>query len=307
MAWVWASWKEFAEQIQPVAIQQGRFRHASQATELEQLKELLEAHHTLEGANRALTHFEFGKRIHTSALDAATLHQTRNLVIEAVYAGEALLLFHKRLALTEASYGFLHSNDILDHWDRYVAIERVAYEVDRLTKDVQQLLEGYDRLLREDERFLTSNLDLPEELQSDFLLARNVFSIGLDDIGLFLAGRGLEKVLRRIAKDRKIEIIVNKKQKPADQIEFYNLIEVLSRVNWKVRQTPLIAKDVKHLLHFLRELRNRGAHKGETAASIEGAREKATVVASTANKLWNEVHGDRAKLEPLAVLKDWGG
>lgn len=284
----------------------GRFRHASQATELDQLKELLEAHRALERVNSALSRFEFEKKIHTSALDAATLHQTRNLVIEAVYAGEALLMLHKRLALTESSHGFLYSHDILDHWDRYVEIGRVPYEVDRLTKDVQQLLEGYERLLREDERFLISNLDLPEELESDFLLARNVFSIGLDDIGLFLAGRGLEKVLRRIAKDRKIETVVNKKQKPADQIEFYNLIEVLSRVHWKVLKTPLIAKDVKHLLHFLREIRNRGAHRGETVASIEGAREKAMVVASTANKLWNEVYGNRTKLDPLAVAKDWG-
>ncbi len=306
MAWVWASWEEFAEQIQPVAIQQGRFRHASQATELNQLSELLEAHRTLETANNALTHFEFGKKIHTSAMDAATLHQTRNLVIEAIYAGEALLMLHKRLAFTESSHGFLYSHDILEHWDRYVSIERVPYEVNKLTKDVQQLLEGYERLEREDERFLIANLDLPEELQSDFLLARNLFSIGLDDIGLFLAGRGLEKVLRRIAKERKIDIVVNKKQKPADQIEFYNLIEVLSRVYWKVQKAPLFYKEVKHLLHFLRELRNRGAHKGEPSASADGSREKALVVANAANKLWNEVHGNRKKLDPLVVPKDWG-
>lgn len=80
-------------------------------------------------------------------------------------------------------------------------------------------------LVREDEQLLIDGLDLPEELTYDFRLARNVFSIGLDEVGLFVAGRGLEKVLRRIARGRKIAVVVRTKQKPAAEPDFYDLIE----------------------------------------------------------------------------------
>jgi hypothetical protein len=87
-------------------------------------------------------------------------------------------------------------------------------EICQLTKDIDGLREGYQRLVREDGQLLIDGLDLPEELTYDFRLARNVFSIGLDEVGLFVAGRGLEKVLRRIARDRKIAVVVRTKQKP---------------------------------------------------------------------------------------------
>ncbi len=170
MAWIWESLEEFKEHIQPVAIQAGRFRHASRTTELDQLKELLESRNKLEKANTELRRLEFDKKISRSSITSEIVNKARNSVIEAVYAGEALLMLHKRLALTEACQGFLYSHDILEHWDRYVSIERVPYEVDRFTRDVELLLEGYERLLREDERLLVEDLQFPEELQHDFVL-----------------------------------------------------------------------------------------------------------------------------------------
>lgn len=46
------------------------------------------------------------------------------------------------------------------------------------------------------------------ELEADFRLARNLFSIGFDEVGVLIAGRGLEGVLRKVAAMRKIELVV---------------------------------------------------------------------------------------------------
>jgi hypothetical protein len=184
MAWLWESWEKFVEHIQPVAIQRGRFQQTCRATELDQLKELLESADKLYSANKALKHLGFDGERTKQTKDAATLHEARNRVIEAVYAGETLLLCHKRLALSEVSYGFLHSHDILEHWERYSLTNRISAEIYQLTVDINGILDGYERLAREDELLLLDGLDLPEELMCDFRLARNVFSIGLDEVGL---------------------------------------------------------------------------------------------------------------------------
>lgn len=47
------------------------------------------------------------------------LSQAQMAALAVINAGERLLLFHKRLALSGAAYGFLHSHDLLDHWNRY--------------------------------------------------------------------------------------------------------------------------------------------------------------------------------------------
>ncbi|MGC2388968.1 MAG: hypothetical protein WA621_06185, partial [Candidatus Acidiferrum sp.] len=99
---------------------------------------------------------------------------------------------HKRLAKSDFSYGFLHQKDILDHWDRYEKSGRVASEIQQLMADVRELRKGYYDFVDAEDRFLLDDLDLPPPLESDFRLARNLFSIGFDEVGLLIAGRGLE-------------------------------------------------------------------------------------------------------------------
>jgi hypothetical protein len=303
MAWLWESWEEFVGYVNPVAVQPGRFRHAIQATEMELLHDLLESVRGLRDANKALGELGFDGKNLKNAKDNVTLHEGHNRVIEAVYAGEALLLHHKRLTMSEASYGFLSQHDILEHWDRYAATTRISREIHQLSEDIDKLLDGYERMAREDERL--AGLELPDELEQDFRLARNLFSIGLDDVGLFIAARGLEKVLRRIARDRKITTVIKNKNIPTQDADFYDLIETLARVRWKTRNVPLISPDTKALLHYLRSLRNRGAHKGHGQSEEEGIREKACLVAKTAGKLWASVDGKRARVEPVILTKDW--
>lgn len=116
------------------------------------------------------------------------------------------MLYHKRLAKSDSAYGFLHQHDILEHWERYKTVGRISREIDQLVTDTNELLTGYYQIKESDERFLTYDLDLPPELEAEFRLVRNLFSVGFDEVGVLISGRGLEGVLRRVAQLRKIMI-----------------------------------------------------------------------------------------------------
>jgi hypothetical protein len=142
-------------------------------------------------------------------------------------------------------------------------------------------------------------------LEADFRLARNLFSLGFDDVGLLIAGRGLEGVLRKIANIRKILLESKGKTAPAAEADLHDLIETMYQLRWKTKGTRLISPEAKALLHYLRTLRNNGAHPVAGSRSAVNLREKAVLVAETANRLWNEVSKTKARLHPAVVPKTW--
>jgi hypothetical protein len=178
----------------------------------------------------------------------------------------------------------------LDHWDHYVGNERIVYEVQKLVDSVDELLVGYQRMARENERLLLHNLDLPKELEQDFRLSRNLFSIGIDEVALFIA----------------ITLEMKGRKEAASESDLRDLIELMSKVRWKVKGTPLISKETKTLLQYIRTVRNSGAHLGGQGSETENSRQTASIIARTANALWNSVTGSRARLEPTNIQKNWG-
>jgi hypothetical protein len=227
-------------------------------------------------------------------------------VEEAVYAGEELLLYHQRLALSEASYGFLHAHELFEQWERYAGTPRITREIYQFIIDCRELIDGYHQMARADERFMIENIELPESLEADFRTARNLFSVGFDEIGLLIAGRGLECVLRRVAKDRRILMQTGKgSPRNASEVDFADLIEVIARVRWKARDIPLVSKETKTLLHYLRTIRNSQAHPQDEGDRSQTARETAKLTAVTANSIWNDTSISRARLHPTTVMKDW--
>lgn len=306
MAWIWDSWEEYVDAVHPVGIRRGTFNLSRRNTQLQSARHLLEACHKLTEAWHALMAIGFKEKGSLTPRDATAIRQAHNSVIQAVYAGEELLVYHKRLALHEASYGFLHQHDILDHWDRYAASERIAIEIQQLVGDIRELLDGYEHLAREDERLLLEGMDLPLELEQDFRLSRNLLSVGFDEIGLFIAARGLEKVLRKIARDRKILLESAKgKTVPADGVDLHDLIETMSKVHWKVRGTTLISRQTKTLLQYVRTIRNSGAHSGQTEGKMEDFRGTASIIARSADRLWNSVAKSKARVSPTTVPRSW--
>jgi hypothetical protein len=114
----------------------------------------------------------------------------------------------------------------------------------------------------------------------------------------------LEGVLRKIADARKISLHV-KKIIPAAEADAYDLIETMHQIKWKTTGVRLISQETRALLHYLRTLRNGGAHPTRDARPNITARETAVVVSETANHLWNQISKTRAQVEPKVVQKTW--
>jgi len=119
--------------------------------------------------------------------------------MDAVHVAEELLLYHKRLAKSKAAYGFLHQHNLPNHWSRYAQTRRIVREINQFMSDVEEFLQGFEAMKEAEDEFIVGTIDLPDLLESDFRLARNLFSVGFDEVGLLIAGRGLEGVLRKIA------------------------------------------------------------------------------------------------------------
>jgi hypothetical protein len=98
------------------------------------------------------------------------LSRVRHLVITVIHCGETLLLYHKRLAKSEASYGFLHQIDLLEHWDRYASTGRIASEIHQLVTDLRDLLQGYEAFLRAEDKFIIGDSIYLRPLNQIFFL-----------------------------------------------------------------------------------------------------------------------------------------
>ena len=307
MAWLWKSWDEYVRTVQPVAFDKPGYAHLAERDSLFEVDgRLRDAKRELDEGTESLRKLGFAGRKHAKPPnDPAILGQAQRLVWEAVYSAEELLLYHRRLAESDASYGFLHQHDILKCWGRYAETGRIFLEVQQLLQDIDRLTEGYEELVQVDEKFVTDEIDLPEVLEADFRTARNLFSVGLDEIGLLIAGRGMEGVLREIAFKRKIILQAGNRTSPAHEADFSDLIEIMFHLRWKKTGTRLISTDTKNLLHYLRSIRNSGAHSNRPPKRMSSPREIAVVIARNASDLWKEVSGTRAQLVPTTVQKSW--
>lgn len=307
MAWLWSSWQEYLDYVSPVAAKRrSRFNSAVRHSWFETECKLGDAVRRLSAAMKSLGELGFtGKDDNIPPHDTSILQEVRHLVIELVYAGEELLLYHSRLAKSRASYGFLSQHDILEHWDGSWN-EGVFREIDQLMTDTSELLAGYHEIKEADGQFLVYGLDLPSDLESDFRLARNLFSVGFDDIGVLLAGRGLEGVLRKIAQVRKIVIEIKGRAEPASDADLVDLIEAMYRLRWKAAGLRFITTETRALLHYLRALRNGHAHPAiQGKRSSTAPREMATVAAEIAERLWKDVSSTRARFVETTIRKTW--
>src|SRR5258708_6028399 len=208
MAWLWDSWEEYVDVVQPVAVDSPqRVRMSERDSWFEAEHSLYKALRELEEKSRALHQLGFGGNSDPApGYDPELLGQAQPLVIDAVYAGEELLLYHKKLAKSKAAYGFLHQHALPTHWGRYAQTHRIIREINQFMSDVDELLCGFEAMTEAEDEFILGSIDLPALLEHDFRLARNLFSVGFDEVGLLIAGRGLEGVLRKIADSRHISL-----------------------------------------------------------------------------------------------------
>jgi hypothetical protein len=226
-------------------------------------------------------------------------------VSDLLHAGEELLLNHRRLGLSQETYDFACCHDVEAHWERNLGSRRAIEQVNELVRVSRALLAKYHAIANEDSKALVDDLDLPDALNADFYLARNLFSSGFDAVAVLIAARGLEGVLRAIAARRKICIVIKGNAEPAAEADLHDLIETMFRVRWKVRNVRLISAQTRGLLQYLRTVRNAHAHASASATIPETEpRETATILARTANGLWSEGMS-RARLVPLSIPRTW--
>ena len=308
MALHWSSWESFVDHTHPSMLKSPDLLSslASQSTFIT-IIQLEDSRRRLDESLQRLSTLGYADpRVIGHPLSRRVLEEGYNIALHVIRAGEELLLNHERLARSDAAYGFLHQNDLPKHWQRYLHEGNPSYEIYRLYQDASALLDGFTKLIDEDQRLLVAGLQLPADLDADFRTARSLFSLGFDEVGLLVASRGLERVLRQVAKARRITIESKNAESPAWDADLYDLIEVLFRVRWKASNEHLIDAQSKALLHYLRSRRNVAAHpSSRESMGTLAPREAAIIAARTAQSLWAAVSATRALLSPRSVKKTW--
>lgn len=149
MAWLWSSWEEFVDAVAPKSADSpGLLGLAKHNPWFETEQSLFEAVREVKSALQSLYDLGYKGDDHSRPPDdPIVIEKANGFVIDLIHAGEELLLYHKRLAKNKAAYGFLHSHDLCEHWERYSATRRIAREIDQLVKDTDELLQGYQEMV----------------------------------------------------------------------------------------------------------------------------------------------------------------
>lgn len=285
-SWRWDSDDEFREHVHPHAINEVRYVWQSWTilSFAQSAKRLYEEVAELRAALKQLE--ALLKRKEAPRM----LEQATEVAVSICHFGERVLLLQKRLALSDHAYGFLHGKEAIPHAAHQTFKPPSLWDLRQLAEDTRKLLDGFDRLELEDADFLISGLDLPDDLEPDFRLARDLFSVGFDETGLLIAGRGLEGVLRRIVVERGIRI--GSHSKPAEEARLREIIDAFTRERW-ADGSPMLKREAAQMFQWLRETRNVGAHPGETGP-FGPPREIAFLVVRSAQQLWTRHRAERA-------------
>jgi len=232
------------------------------------------------------------------------LSDVHEIALDVCHHGEKILLFQKRLALSDSAYGFLTSKDAIEHAAHHPDHKASFIDFEHLRRDTDVLLQGFLELEREDVEYLVKNLDLPDDICREFRLARDLFSVGFDDVGLFVTGRGLEAVARRIVRERAVQIRSRAGDAPACEAQLHDVVEAMGKLRWNDDGSHFVSKEHVRSLQWLREVRNGTAHSND-GTDVE-PREFAPVVATATNKLWSLHEANRSRqLQDSTIKKDW--
>jgi hypothetical protein len=183
-----------------------------------------------------------------------------------------------------------------------------------LAQTARTLRVAYDRYAYAGEGTVVEHVQgLPEELKWYFLESRDCISVDMEELGALSALRGLEAVLREIARGKKLTLDLPPKasppakpsirSEPLHRADLRDVIEASGRVQWADTGAPMIEKTTKQLLETLRTFRNDAAHPRKRA--YPGGVELAILAAKQATLLWDEGSVPRRRLKMKNVTKNW--
>jgi len=82
---------------------------------------------------------------------------------------------------------------------------------------------------------------------------------------------------------------------------FIEAIDGMAQLRWKQTGHHSIGPETTALLHFLRDIRNGGAHPAETRKLATTPRDTARLISQTAAHLWEEIGNSRKALQSTIV------
>ena len=258
-SWRWPSDEEFTETVDPLHINE--VSHVSHAWRIRSwansLSDFFEALRSFsEACNDAERRLKLGRKELIKM--CKPMDET---MCDIGHHGEMLLLYQRRLATDDAAQNFIHYKDFIQHAAHELHRESHPLEIERLISaaiEFRTLI--YDALRKSDEFVVSGIKEIPRELQADFYQGRDLFSIGFDEAAILLLARGLERVCRRVLAERKVSLKTKKGLSPASDSDLFDVIEVMGRLRWKVGDGRLISQSSQRMLHWLRTIRNEGAH-----------------------------------------------
>lgn len=306
MAWLWASREEYERCVHPIIFEEHkRFDHVVSYT-WALMEDIISNSARLLDKYKLDIFYLLQQTEDVSFKNKKLITSLKEMVTILIESGERLLFFHKRLANDSSSNSFLQDKDMFEHWDHYAQSNRIFDEIEQLRIVIDDLLMGYHTIAAEDGTFLIAPMNLPDVILIDFKLAQNLFSVGFDDVGVLIASRGLESLLRTVAEKKKIEIQLKNKRVPVYETDMHDVIETLYRIRWRSTKRRIISLETRNLLHYLRSIRNSSAHSSiGRAVNIIRPRETAIIVAGTAREIWKESSRPRARVDTKVLDKSW--
>lgn len=308
MVWLWKNWNEYENAVEPSVLSgRGEFRTLQNQSLMEQLQGLTQAEESLAAAIDA-----FHKKYEDVAFNEIAfsgpedLDGMKSLMTDIAYYGEWLIMHNRRLIEAPNTGLFISYAESANRVNANWQDRRLLFDFQKLLIGAQALIDNHRNMIVQDALILESSKELPRELSGDFILARDLFSVGLDETAVLIAGRGLEGVLRAVARAKSIKLKVKSGLSPADDADFNDLIEVMYRLQWKTSKKRLVSLKTRNLLHFVRSHRNSSAHaEAGEREPVDNPREIANIILSAAVKLWRESTASRARFESTEIEKAW--
>jgi len=234
------------------------------------------------------------------------ISEALGIAIEMCQDGEEMLLFQRRLAVGMGAYGFLHGKEAIEHFCHKTSKPTSRHDLERFCDDVFDMLQAFDSALLDDAKFLADEVrDLPEHLEADFLKARDLCSVGFEEVGVMLCGRGFEKVVREILARRNIQVASGNRSQPASKAMLHDLLGAMGKLKYKDDGNRLFSPQSLTLMHWIREVRNGVVHEGEEEVSAD-ERTTAAMLAQISARLWAaHIANESRALDETSIRKDW--
>lgn len=299
-SWRWTTNDEFIEYVEPHSLNEVNNVRNYQVFHCfaEACRDLFENVDTLRTSLESLEKWlETHKLVDDEALAIAN---------DICWNGEHMLLFQRRLAVGMGAYSFLHGKGGIERATHKPGKPTGRYALERLCKDTRQLLAAFDEALSNDAKFLVDDVrGLPEHLKDDFRTARDLSSVGFEDVALIVCGRGFEKVVRAVLDARAISITGSKVKVPASKAMLNDLIGAMGRMSWQDDGSRVFSPQSVSLMQWIREVRNGSVHEGEEDVAAD-ERATATILAQVTARLW-EMHTKNLgrELNATELQKNW--